>query len=67
MITNTNHNPKGERAGMEQISTHTKVRHEGIGTMLYDARKKLVKTLNLRRIMAQDYSTIVNLQVNRLH
>jgi hypothetical protein len=52
---------------MEQISTHPKVRHEGIGTMLYDARKKLVKRLNLRRIMAQDYSTIVNLQVNRLH
>jgi hypothetical protein len=37
---------------MEQISTHPKVRHEGIGTMLYDARKKIVKTLNSRRIVS---------------
>jgi len=37
---------------MEQISTHPKVRHEGIGTMLYDARKKIVKTLNLRRMIS---------------
>jgi len=37
---------------MEQISTHPKVRHEGIGTMLYDARKDLVKRLNLRRMIS---------------
>jgi hypothetical protein len=34
------------------ISTHPKHRHEGIGGMLYDARKKLVAKLNLRRMIA---------------
>jgi GNAT superfamily N-acetyltransferase len=33
------------------ISTHPKYRHEGIGSMLYDIRKKLVIRLNLRRII----------------
>jgi ribosomal protein S18 acetylase RimI-like enzyme len=34
------------------ISTHPKHRHEGIGGMLYDARKELVAKLNLRRMIA---------------
>ena len=34
------------------ISTHPKYRHEGIGKMLYDARKDLVTKLNLRRMIA---------------
>jgi hypothetical protein len=32
------------------ISTHPKHSHEGIGGMLYDARKDLVAKLNLRRM-----------------
>jgi hypothetical protein len=34
------------------ISTHPKHRHEGIGGMLYEARKELVTKLNLRRMIA---------------
>jgi GNAT superfamily N-acetyltransferase len=34
------------------ISTHPKYRHEGIGSMLYDARKELVIKLNLKRMIA---------------
>lgn len=50
--TITNHNPKGDSLYGADISTHPKVRHEGIGKMLYDARKNLVKRLNLRRMIS---------------
>ena len=46
----TNHNPKGDSLYGADISTHPNVRHEGIGKMLYDARKDLVKRINLRRM-----------------
>ncbi len=47
----TNHNPKGDSLYGADISTHPKYRHEGIGKMLYDARKQLVKELHLRRMI----------------
>jgi ribosomal protein S18 acetylase RimI-like enzyme len=47
----TNHNPKGDSLYGADISTHPKYRHEGIGNMLYNARKQLVKELNLRRMI----------------
>ena len=47
----TNHNPHGDSLYAADISTHPKYRHEGIGSMLYDIRKKLVIRLNLRRII----------------
>ena len=37
---------------MVQIYQHIQNRHEGIGGMLYDARKDLVIKLNLRRMIA---------------
>jgi ribosomal protein S18 acetylase RimI-like enzyme len=46
-----NHNPKGDSLYGADISTHPKYRHEGIGKMLYDARKQLVRELNLRRMI----------------
>src|ERR671925_900970 len=48
----TNHNPSGDSLYGADISTHPKHRHEGIGGMLYDARKELVVKLNLRRMIA---------------
>jgi hypothetical protein len=48
----TNHNPNGDSLYGADISTHTKHRHEGIGGMLYDARKELATKLNLRRMVA---------------
>ena len=48
----TNHNSKGDSLYGADISTHPKHRHEGIGGMLYDARKELVARLNLRRMIA---------------
>ena len=48
----TNHNPSGDSLYGADISTHPKHRHEGIGGMLYDARKELVAKLNLRRMIA---------------
>src|SRR4029079_15134557 len=48
----TNHNPNGDSLYGADISTHPKYRHEGIGKMLYDARKDLVTELNLRRMIA---------------
>jgi ribosomal protein S18 acetylase RimI-like enzyme len=48
----TNHNPNGDSLYGADISTHPKHRHEGIGGMLYDARKELAAKLNLRRTMA---------------
>lgn len=50
--TITNHNPKGDSLYGADISTHPNARHEGIGKMLYDARKDLVKRLNLRRMIS---------------
>ena len=50
--TITNHDPEGDSLYGADISTHPKVRHEGIGKMLYDARKDLVKRLNLRRMIS---------------
>jgi ribosomal protein S18 acetylase RimI-like enzyme len=47
----TNHNPKGDSLYGADISTHPKYRHEGIGKMLYDTRKQLVKELHLRRMI----------------
>jgi ribosomal protein S18 acetylase RimI-like enzyme len=48
----TNHNPNGDSLYGADISTHPKYRHEGIGSMLYDARKQLNIKLNLRRMIA---------------
>jgi ribosomal protein S18 acetylase RimI-like enzyme len=48
----TNHNSTGDSLYGADISTHPKHRHEGIGGMLYDARKELVAKLNLRRMIA---------------
>jgi ribosomal protein S18 acetylase RimI-like enzyme len=49
--TFTNHNPIGDSLYGADISTHPKFRHEGIGSMLYGARKELVMKLNLRRMI----------------
>jgi ribosomal protein S18 acetylase RimI-like enzyme len=49
--TFTNHNPIGDSLYGADISTHPKFRHEGIGSMLYGARKELVIKLNLRRMI----------------
>ena len=48
----TTHNPSGDSLYLADISTHPKHRHEGIGGMLYEARKELVAKLNLRRMIA---------------
>ncbi|HEY9386745.1 MAG TPA: GNAT family N-acetyltransferase, partial [Nitrososphaeraceae archaeon] len=48
----TTHNPSGDSLYGADISTHPKHRHEGIGGMLYEARKELVTKLNLRRMIA---------------
>ena len=50
--TFTTHNPNGDSLYGADISTHPKYRHEGIGSMLYDARKQLNIKLNLRRMIA---------------
>jgi ribosomal protein S18 acetylase RimI-like enzyme len=47
-----NHNSSGDSLYGADISTHPKHRHEGIGGILYDARKELVIGLNLRRMIA---------------
>src|SRR5919205_1987915 len=47
----TSHDPKGDSLYGADISTHPKYRHEGVGKMLYDARKQLVKELHLRRMI----------------
>jgi GNAT superfamily N-acetyltransferase len=47
----TNHNHNGDSLYGADISTHPKFRHEGIGKMLYNARKELVIRLNLRRMI----------------
>jgi ribosomal protein S18 acetylase RimI-like enzyme len=48
----TNHDPNGDSLYGADISTHPKYRHEGIGSMLYDERKRLVITLKLTRMIA---------------
>jgi ribosomal protein S18 acetylase RimI-like enzyme len=48
----TSHNPKGNSLYGADISTHPKVRHDGIGKMLYDKRKDLVMKSNLRRMIS---------------
>ena len=48
----TNHDPKGDSLYGADISTHPRYRHEGIGTMLYGARKELALKLALRRMIA---------------
>jgi ribosomal protein S18 acetylase RimI-like enzyme len=48
----TNHNPNGDSLYGADISTHPKFRHEGIGSMLYGARKELVMRLALRRMIS---------------
>ena len=50
--TFTSHNSNGDSLYGADISTHPKHRHEGIGGMLYEARKELVAKLNLRRMIA---------------
>lgn len=59
----TDHNPNGDSLYGADISTHPKYRHEGIGSMLYGARKELVLRLGLRRMISggrlfnyQDYA-----------
>ena len=47
----TSHNPNGDSLYGADISTHPKFRHEGIGKMLYDARKELTMRLNLPRMI----------------
>lgn len=44
----TNHNPHGEWLYGADMSTHPDYRRRGIASMLYDARKALIKRLNLR-------------------
>jgi ribosomal protein S18 acetylase RimI-like enzyme len=48
----SNHNPKGDSLYGADVSTHPDQRSLGIGTKIYDARKKLAIKLNLRRIIA---------------
>jgi ribosomal protein S18 acetylase RimI-like enzyme len=47
----TNHSPNGDSLYLADISTHPKYRHEGIGSMLYGARKELALRLGLRRMI----------------
>jgi ribosomal protein S18 acetylase RimI-like enzyme len=46
-----NHDPKGDTLYGADISTHPKFQGQGIGTMLYMTRKKLVIKLNLKRMV----------------
>lgn len=47
----TNHNIDGDSLYGADISTHPKYRHEGIGSILYDARKYVTMKLNLNRMI----------------
>jgi ribosomal protein S18 acetylase RimI-like enzyme len=47
----TTHDPKGDTLYGADISTHPKFQRKGIGTMLYNVRKNLAITMNLRRIV----------------
>ena len=46
-----NHDPMGDSLYGADISTHPKFQGQGIGTLLYTARKKLVIKLNLKRMI----------------
>lgn len=48
----TNHDDHGDSLYGADISTHPKFRHEGIGSMLYGARKELAMRLRLRRMIS---------------
>ena len=48
----TNHSYDGDSLYGADISTHPKYRHEGIGSMLYNARKELAIKMNVRRMIA---------------
>ena len=48
----TNHNSNADSLYGADISTHPKHRHEGVGGMLYEGRKKLATMMNLRRMIA---------------
>ena len=47
----TNHDLKGDSLYAADISTHPKHRHEGIGSILYGARKQLAIRMGLRRMI----------------
>lgn len=46
------HNPKGDTLYGADVYVHPKARGLGVGAALYDARRKLCRKLNLRRILA---------------
>ena len=48
----TNHTYDGDSLYGADISSHPKYRHEGIGSMLYNARKELAIKMNVRRMIA---------------
>jgi ribosomal protein S18 acetylase RimI-like enzyme len=48
----TNHDPEGDSLYGADISTHPKYRHEGIGSILYGARKEIAIKLDLRRMIS---------------
>jgi GNAT superfamily N-acetyltransferase len=48
----TNHSYDGDSLYGADISSHPKYRHEGIGSMLYNARKELAIKMNVRRMIA---------------
>jgi len=48
----TNHSYDGDSLYGADISSHPKYRHEGIGSMLYEARKELAIKMNIRRMIA---------------
>ena len=48
----TNHDPNGDSLYGADISTHPRYRHEGIGSMLYGARKDLALRFALKRMIA---------------
>lgn len=48
----TNHQPDGDYYYGADISVHPNFRGRGIGRRLYDARKRLVRAMNLRGIVA---------------
>jgi len=50
--TFTTHDPSGDTLYGADIAVHPKHRGKGIAGLLYEARKKLVRRLNLRRMVA---------------
>ena len=48
----TNHSYDGDSLYGADISSHPKYRHEGIGSMLYEAREELAIKMNIRRMIA---------------